>query len=93
MYLASTSNNSECDIWLIESGVSWYMIPHRECFCEYEKYNREYVYLGYDSLACIVGCGTFKLKLKDGRIRTLVGVLHIRNLAIVRGSLWLMRGV
>ena len=29
----------------------------------------------------IIGHGRFKLKLKDGRIRTLSGVLHIPNLA------------
>ena len=39
------------------------------------------MYLGYDSLARIIGHGRFMLKLKDGRIRTLPGVLHILNLA------------
>ena len=33
VYLASTSNHSECDIWLIESGASCHMTPHREWFC------------------------------------------------------------
>ena len=39
------------------------------------------MYLGYDSPTSIIGCGRVKLKLKDGRIRTLLGVLHIPNLA------------
>ena len=39
------------------------------------------MYLGDDSLANIIGHGRVKLKLKDGRIRTLPGVLHTPNLA------------
>ena len=58
------------------------MNPHMEWFCEYEKYNEGDVYLGDDSPSNIIGCGRFKLKMKDGRIRTLPRVLHIPNLAI-----------
>ena len=39
------------------------------------------MYLGDDSPASIIECDRVKLKLKDGRIRTLPGVLHIQNLA------------
>ena len=39
------------------------------------------MYLGDDSPTSNIGCGIFKLKLKDGRIRTLPRVLHIPNLA------------
>ena len=38
--------------------------------------------MGYDSIANIIGHGRVKLKIKDERIRTLPGVLHIPNLAI-----------
>ena len=81
MYLVSTANPSERDTWLIDSGVSCHMTPHREWFCEYEKYNGGDVYLGDDSPASIIGRGRVKLKLKDGRIRTLPRVLHIPNIA------------
>ena len=81
MYQGSIGNISECDIWLIELGVSCHITPHREWFHEYEKYNGGYVYLGDDSPASIIGRGRVKLKLKDGRIRTLPGVLSIPNLA------------
>ena len=72
---------SECDIWLIELGVPCHMTSHRVWFREYGKYNGGYVYLGDDSLASIIGRGRVKLKMKDGRIRALLGVLHIPNLA------------
>ena len=37
--------------------------------------------MGDDSLASINGCCRVKLKLKDGRIITLPGMLHIPNIA------------
>jgi hypothetical protein len=64
------------------------MTPHREWFCEYERYDRGNVFLGDDSIIKIIGRGKFKLRLIDGRIITLPGVLHIpglaRNLIYVR---------
>jgi hypothetical protein len=57
------------------------MNPHREWFFEYEKYDGGDVFLGDDSTTKILGCGRVKLLLKDGRIRTLPGVLHIPKLA------------
>ena len=56
------------------------MTPHREWFYEYEEYNGGYLYLGDDSPTNIIGRGRIKLKMKDGRIKTLPGVLHILNL-------------
>jgi hypothetical protein len=57
------------------------MTLDREWFSEYEKYDGGDVFLGDDSTAKILGCGRVKLLLKDGRIRTLPGVLHIPKLA------------
>jgi hypothetical protein len=56
------------------------MTPHREWSSEYEKYNGN-VFLGDVSPKKIMGCGRVKLLLNDGRIRTLLGVLHIPGLA------------
>jgi hypothetical protein len=81
VYLASTSTHSNHDVWLIDLGASFHMTPHKEWFCEYEKYNGGDVFLGDDSTTKIIGHGRVKLLLKDGRIRTLPGVLHIPDLA------------
>jgi hypothetical protein len=81
VYLASTSTHANRDVWLIDSGASYHMTPHREWFFEYEKYNGGDVFLGDESIAKILGRGRMKLLLKDGRIRTLSGVLHIPKLA------------
>jgi hypothetical protein len=66
---------------MIDSGVSYHMMPHRELFSEYEKYNGGDVFLGDDSTDKIMGRGRVKLVLKGGRIRNLPGVMHIPKLA------------
>ena len=66
---------------MIDSGASFHFTPHREWFCEYEKYDGGDVFLGDDRKARIIGRGKVKLKLQGGRIRTLPGVLHIPALA------------
>jgi hypothetical protein len=81
VYLESTGTHADHDVWLIKSGVSYHMTPHREWFSEYEKYDGGDVFLGDDSTAKIMGRGRVKLLLKDGRIRTLPRVLHIPKLA------------
>jgi hypothetical protein len=88
VYLASSSTHADHEAWLIDSGASFHMTPHWEWFCEYEKYDGGNFFLGNDSTTRIIGRGRVKLRLIDGRIRTLLGVLHIpcmaRNLIFVR---------
>eukprot|EP00253_Pinus_taeda_P009533 PITA_09533 len=83
VYLASSSSTHvDHEALLIDSGASFHFIPHREWLCEYEKYDSGYVFLGDDRKARIVGRGKVKLKLQGGRIRTLMGALHIPALDI-----------
>jgi hypothetical protein len=81
VYLSSSSTHADHEAWLIESGASFHMTPHREWFCEYVKYDGGNVFLGNDSTTRIIGKGRVKLRLIDGRIRTLLGVLHIPGMA------------
>eukprot|EP00253_Pinus_taeda_P026071 PITA_26071 len=81
VYLASSSTHVDHEPWLIDSGASFHFTPHREWFCEYEKYNGGDVFLGDNRKARIIGHGKVKLKLQGGRTRTLPGVLHIHALA------------
>jgi hypothetical protein len=57
------------------------MIPHREWFSEYEKYDGGDVFLGDYSTTKILGRGRVKFLLKYGRIRNLPRVLHIPKLS------------
>ena len=77
----SSSTHANHEAWLIDSGASFHMTPHREWFCEYERYNGGNVFLGDASTTRIIGQGKFKLRLIYGRIGTLPGVLHIPRLA------------
>jgi hypothetical protein len=81
VYLESTSTHVDYDVWLIDLGASYHMNPHREWFSGYEKYDGGDVLLGDDLTKKILGHGRVKLLLKDGRIRTLPGVLHIPKIA------------
>jgi hypothetical protein len=81
VYLASSSTHVDHEACLVDSGASFHMTPHREWFCEYERYDGGYVFVGDDSTNIIIGQGKFKLRLIDGRIITLPGVLHIPGLA------------
>jgi hypothetical protein len=80
VYLASTSTHADHDVWLINSGASYHMTPHKEWFSEYEKYDGGDVFLGDDSTTKIMGRGRVKLLLKYGRIRTLLGFCTFQNL-------------
>ena len=53
------------------------MTPHTEWFCEYESYDGGDVFLGDDSSYKIIGHGRVKVRFRDGRVKTLPGVLHI----------------
>jgi hypothetical protein len=68
-------------VYVLSNQVSYHMTPHREWFCEYEKYDGGDVFLGDDSRTTIMGRGRVKLFLKYGSIRTLPMVLHIPKLA------------
>ena len=81
MYFASSSTHVDHEAWLIDSGASFHFNPHREWFCEYEKYDGGDIFLGDDRKARIIGHRKVKLKLQGGRVRTLPGVLHIPVLA------------
>ena len=68
--LESTCTHSNHDVWLIDLGASFNMTPHKEWYCEYEKYNIGGVFLGDDSTIKIIRSKRFKFLLRD-MIRTL----------------------
>jgi len=82
VYLASSSTHVDHEAWFTDSGASFHFTPHREWFYEYEKYDGGDVFLGDDRKARIIGHGKVKLKLQGGRVKILLGVLHIPALAI-----------
>jgi hypothetical protein len=49
VYLSSSSKHVDHEAWLVDFGASFHMNPHREWFCEYERYDGGYAFLGDDS--------------------------------------------
>jgi hypothetical protein len=81
VYLASSRTHADHEAWLVDFGASFHTTPHMEWFCEYERYDGGNVFLGNYSTTIIIGQGRVKLRLIDGRIRTVPGVMHIPGLA------------
>lgn len=79
--MASSSTYAHHEAWLVNSGVSLHMTPHKELFCKNESYDCGDIFLGDDSISRIIGWGKVKLKFMDGRIIKLHGVPHILGLA------------
>jgi hypothetical protein len=54
VYLASTNIQLDQNVWLIDLGASYHMTHHIEWFCEYERYEGGYVFLGDDATTIIL---------------------------------------
>jgi hypothetical protein len=81
VYLVSLRRHADHEEWLVDLGASFHVTLHREWFYEYERYDGGNFFLSDDSTTRIIGRGKCKLRIIDGRIRTLLGVLHILGLA------------
>ncbi|KAE8686521.1 Protein STRUBBELIG-RECEPTOR FAMILY 1 [Hibiscus syriacus] len=68
------------DIWLIDSGATYYMTSRREWFHHYEPVSGGSVYSCNDHALEIIGVGTIKLKMYDGTIKVVRDVRHVKGL-------------
>jgi hypothetical protein len=55
VYLASSSTHADHEAWMVDSGASFHMNPHREWFYEYERYDGGDVFLGDELTTKIIG--------------------------------------
>ena len=65
------------DAWVLDSGCSYHMTPHREWFNSFKSGDFGYVYLGDDKPCIIKGMGQVKIALDDGGVRTLSQVRYV----------------
>jgi hypothetical protein len=70
VYLDSSRRNIEHEAWLVDSGASFHMTPHRDWFFEYERYDGGDFFLGDDSTTKIIG------KKKSSWISWMEGLEH-----------------
>ena len=55
MYLNFSRTHVDNEAWLAESDASFHMTPHREWFCEYERYDGGDVFISDDLTTKIIG--------------------------------------
>ena len=66
--------------WLLDSGASHHVYPHKDWFASYQTVNDGIVILGDNHSCKTVGVGSVKIKMFDGVIRTLTYVRHVPEL-------------
>ncbi|KAL5563946.1 hypothetical protein UlMin_033693 [Ulmus minor] len=80
MLLASTNGGSLTNSWILDSGCTYHMCPHKEWFCTYQPCDVGTFLMGNDAICKVIGIGTVKIKMHDGLVRTLGNVRHIPEL-------------
>ena len=66
--------------WILDSGVSFHVTPHREWFTNYDAKRTGRVHLGNDYACEIMGVGDVQLKFQQGSSFTLKNVRHVPKL-------------
>lgn len=66
--------------WILDSGCTYHMCPHKHWFTSYEDVDGCSVIIGNSTPCTVVGKGSIQIKTHDGVIRTLTGVRHIPEL-------------
>ena len=72
--------NGDMHTWILDSGASFHVMPHREWFSDYIGGRHGVVHLG-DNYACeIAAIGTVQLQFQHGSALTLQHVRHVPQL-------------
>lgn len=65
------------DVWVLDSGASYHICPHREWFTTYEQIDGGNVSMANSAVCKAVGIGSIKLRTHDGKFCTLNDVRHV----------------
>lgn len=63
--------------WILDSGCSFHMCPHKHWFTDLRPGNFDFVLLGNDEVCPVEGIGSIKLKVHDGTCKILTEVRFI----------------
>ena len=66
--------------WLMDSGCSFHMTPHKSWFHTYAPRAGGRILMGNNMACKSVGMGTVRIKMFDGAVRTLTEVRHVPDL-------------
>ena len=64
---------------VLDSGVSYHMIPHREWFNSYEQVDEGNISMTNNAVCKKVGIGSIKIRTHDGTLCTLNNVRHVHR--------------
>ena len=78
--LPVTSEKKDLNEWILDSGCTYHMCPHRDWFTTYEFVDCGTVLMGNDVSCKAIGIGSIKIKTHDCVVRTLTKVRHIPDL-------------
>ena len=66
--------------WVLDSGCTYHMCPHKHLFSSYQPFEGGKVLMGNNASCKVIGIGSVRLKMSDGIIRELDNVRHILEL-------------
>lgn len=78
--MLNVADKSIEDAWILDSGCSFHMCPHKEWFVELTHQDHSSVLLGNNDVCKVKGIGCVKLKLHDDSVRIMSGVRFIPQL-------------
>jgi hypothetical protein len=84
------SVDSIFEFWVVDSGVSFHVTPHKKHFLDYVQGDFGHVHLGDDAPCKIVGMGKVKIKQRNGNqwfLKEVRHVLDLRKIIISTGQL------
>ena len=73
----STSGSNE---WILDTGCTYHMCPHKEWFFNFEALEGGVVFMGNDNSCKTLGIGSIQLKNDDGSTRVLTEVRYVPEL-------------
>ncbi|KAG6430620.1 hypothetical protein SASPL_108692 [Salvia splendens] len=65
------------DVWILDSGASYHLYPHKEYFTTYELIDGGNVTMANSVVCKVVGIGSVKIRTHDGVFCTLNDVMHV----------------
>ena len=68
------------DRWILDSGSSFHVTPHRHWFSTYDCVQGGVVHMGNNAMCNIVGVGSMRIRMFDGMIYNFLNVHHVSDM-------------
>ena len=79
LFATSTERGNDSE-WILDSGCTYHICPHKDWFSTYDPVDSTVVHMGNNAQCKVTGIGTVKIKTHDGVVRTLSNVRHVPDL-------------